>query len=348
MSSDGVRCMMMRGGTSKGAYFLASDLPDDPGERDDLLLRIMGSPDDRQIDGLGGAHPLTSKVAVVDVSTADDADLDYLFLQVVVDEAKVTSSQNCGNILAGIAPFALERGLVTASGEESVLRIRLVNSDTVAVATVQTPGGRPTYDGDATIAGVPGSAAPVLLHFVGTEGSSCGALLPTGNAQDGVAGVAATLIDNGMPVVVFAAADLGIAGNESPSELELNESLRAKLEEIRIAAGPLMNLGDVSKLTVPKLTMVSAPQHGGTLTTRTFIPHRCHSSIGVFGAVSVASATTIAGSVAHDVAAVADGTIRLEHPTGYFEVVNDENGPSIVSTARRLFDGYTWPGPERY
>src|SRR5690554_5112274 len=258
-SVAGVRCMWMRGGTSKGGYFLAEDLPQDATDRDDFLLSVISSPDARQIDGMGGAHPLTSKVALVRKSTREDADVDYLFLQVFVDKPLVSDKQNCGNILAGVGPFAIERGLVAATGETTSVRIYMENTGQIAVAVIQTPGGRVRYDGDARIDGVPGTAAPVPITFADTAGSSCGALLPTGTPVDTIEGIACTLIDNGMPCVVLAASDLGLAGNETPETLEANAPLREKLETLRLAAGPMMNLGDVAEKSVPKMTMVSPP-----------------------------------------------------------------------------------------
>ncbi|WP_093090998.1 4-oxalomesaconate tautomerase [Shimia aestuarii] len=343
--SGGVRCMWMRGGTSKGGYFLADDLPED---RDAFLLRVMGSPDTRQIDGMGGADPLTSKVAVVKRSEREGVDVDYLFLQVFVDQAIVTDAQNCGNILAGVGPFAIERGLVGVKGDETPVTIYMENTGQVAVARVATPGGVVSYAGAARIDGVPGTAAAVPLAFKDTAGSSCGALLPTGNAVDKVEGVAVTMIDNGMPCVVLRAAELGITGKEGPEALEGNAELRARLEAIRLACGPLMNLGDVSKKSVPKMTMVSASRDGGAIGTRTFIPHRCHKTIGVLGAVSVATACLIDGSVAFDLAARGEGAVRhlaVEHPTGEMTVVVTLDGvgavreAAILRTARKLMDG---------
>ncbi|HEX6167168.1 MAG TPA: PrpF domain-containing protein, partial [Acidimicrobiales bacterium] len=235
---NGVRCMVMRGGTSKGLYFVADDLPADPAARDDLLLRVMGSPDVRQIDGMGGAHPLTSKVAVVAPGTGG-ADVDYHFLQVVVDRAVVTDRQNCGNLLAGVGPFALERGLVAAPGPEAAsfeVAIGMVNTGGLATATVPLRAGRPRYDGATAVSGVPGTAAAIRLDFADIAGSSCGALLPTGNMVDEVAGLAVTLVDNGMPVVVLRAADVGITGHEPCADLEANAALRDALERVRLAA----------------------------------------------------------------------------------------------------------------
>ncbi|WP_046725236.1 4-oxalomesaconate tautomerase [Streptomyces xiamenensis] len=347
----GIPCLMMRGGTSKGAFFLAEDLPQDPAERDDLLLRIMGSPHARQIDGIGGGHPLTSKVAVVTPRGPDT--VDYLFLQVAVDEGVVSDRQNCGNILAGVGPFALERGLVPATGELSTVRIGMLNTGGTARAHVRTPDGAVSYRGDAAIDGVPGTASPVVIDFEDTAGSSCGALLPTGNVRDILAGTPVTCVDNGMPVVVMAAADVGVTGTESPAELEADTRLRALLEDIRRAAGPLMNLGEVSGTTVPKLTLVSAPRAGGTIATRTFIPHRCHTSIGVLGAAGVAVAAALPGSVAAPLAAPAEGARhRVEHPTGHADVEIELAGrhvvrTSVVRTARKLFDGTVFPRPGR-
>jgi 4-oxalomesaconate tautomerase len=353
---DGIRCMVMRGGTSKGLYFLADDLPGDETSRDDLLLRIMGSPDRRQIDGMGGAHPLTSKVAVVGRPSANAADVDYHFFQVVVDEAVVTDRQNCGNLLAGVAPFALERGLVPPPrGDTAAMRIHMVNTGGVATATVPLCEGRPRYDGHASISGVPGTAAPIRLDFEGIAGSSCGALLPTGRAVDRVNGLEATLIDNGMPVVILRAGDLGVTGHETCAELEADETLRQALERVRLAAGPLMKLGDVATTTVPKLTLVAAPRAGGTIATRTFIPHRCHEAIGVLGAVSVGTAALLTEGPAAEVAdlgTAGGGVVTLEHPTGTFDAAVDlslvDGSPvveraGIIRTARKLMDGTVFP-----
>ncbi|MDQ0137204.1 4-oxalomesaconate tautomerase [Neorhizobium galegae] len=343
-TETGVRCMWMRGGTSKGGYFLASDLPAD---RDNFLLRAMGSPDARQIDGMGGAHPLTSKVAVVQKSEREGVDVDYLFLQVFVDQPIVTDAQNCGNILAGIGPFAIERGLVPVKGDRTEVSIFMENTGQIAIATIETPGGRVTYKGEARIDGVPGTSAPVPIVFADTAGSSCGALLPTGNAVDVIEGVACTLIDNGMPCVVMRGDVLGITGTESPKDLEANQELRAKLEAIRLKAGPMMNLGDVTKKSVPKMTMVSAPTAGGAISTRTFIPHTCHDAIGVLGAVSVATACLLPEGPASELAVIPDGDEKLlsvEHPTGEMSVIatmkdGEVYRAAVLRTARKLFDG---------
>jgi 4-oxalomesaconate tautomerase len=343
--------MWIRGGTSKGGYFLAEDLPADTAERDALLLRIMGSPDPRQIDGMGGANPLTSKVAVVRKSERPGIDVDYLFLQVFVDKPVVTDAQNCGNILAGVGPFAIERGLVTAHDGTTDVRIFMENTEQVATATVATPGHQTSYGGDARIDGVPGTAAAMPIVFEDTAGSSCGALLPTGNAVDIVHDLPVTLIDNGMPCVILDAADFGISGQETPAELESNEELKRRLEEIRLTVGPMMNLGDVSKSSVPKMTLVSAATNGGAISTRSFIPYRCHDAIGVLAAVSVASACLLAEGPARRYAVLGDGDERImsvEHPTGEFTVIakldaaGELANAGVLRTARKLMDGFAF------
>lgn len=345
-AGEGIPCLWMRGGTSKGAYFLASDLPADREERDRLLLRIMGSPDPRQTDGIGGGDSLTSKVAVLSPSSRPGADVDYLFLQVFVDRALVSDAQGCGNILAGVGPAAIERGLVPARAGETPVRIRMVNTGDLAEARVSTPGGRVSYAGDAAIDGVPGTHAPVPLMFRGIEGSVCGALLPTGRAVDVIEGVEATLIDNGMPCVILRAADFGLTGQEPPDRLEADHALAARIEAIRLKAGPLMTLGDVGARPVPKMTLVSAPVAGGTIHTRSFIPHRVHSIIGVFAAITVATACTLPGSPAAGLARLPqDGRFGIEHPTGAVEVLLSFDAAGRVAaagtlrTARKLMEG---------
>lgn len=366
MTQTAIPASAMRGGTSKGLVFLAGSLPGDQETRDAVLLAAMGSPDPREIDGMGGAHPLTSKVAVVSRSGRGDADVEYLFLQVWPDRAEVSDSQNCGNMLAAVGPFAIEEGLVAAADPVTPVRIWMRNTRTQATALVQTPGGRVRYDGTARIDGVPGAHAPIPIEFADVAGSSCGALLPTGNVTDEVEGTRVTMIDNGMPVVCLAAADFGLSGQESPAELEGNAELTKRVEAIRLAAGQLMNLGNVADKTVPKMSLLSPPLHGGAVSTRTFIPKRVHEAIGVFGAVSVATACMLPGSVAHEIAVLGDpargdasGTdgadpdegsdIEVEHPTGFFTVTlsvqTGETGAPVVTrsallrTARLLMRG---------
>jgi 4-oxalomesaconate tautomerase len=350
---SGIRCMQMRGGTSRGLYFLADDLPADPHDRDALLVAIMGSGHPLQVNGIGGGHSLTSKVAVVSPSRRDDADIDYLFLQLGVEAPTITDQQNCGNILAGVGPFAVERGVIAAGDESTTTRIAMVNSGSVVTATFQTPGGLPRYDGSTAIDGVPGTAAPILLRFADTAGSTTGQLLPTGNLCDMIDGVPVTCIDNGMPVVVARAADLGVTGYEAVPELATNADLNERVQSVRLQAGKLMGLGDVSDLSVPKTTLVSAPRNGGAICTRTFIPVRLHTSIGVLGAITVATALLAGGTGAELAAFPRDGhVVDVEHPTGHLEVEVDIDtlvsppqvrSTGVIRTARKLSDGIVFP-----
>lgn len=348
MSQRRIPCLWMRGGTSKAACFLASDLPADAKQRDAVLLAVMGSPDVRQIDGIGGADPLTSKVAIIQRSMRPDADVDYLFAQVNVDRAVVDYGQNCGNILAAVGPFAIERWLVPLTAPVTQVRVHMVNTGQIAVAEVRCSAEGVEYGGEARIDGVPGTASPIILNFLDIAGSTCGALLPTGNVIDRFDGVDVTCIDNGMPVILLRASDLGISGYETREQLDANNELKQRLESIRLQAGPRMNLGDVAQRSVPKMTLIAEPRDGGAITSRTFIPHRCHASIGVFGAVSVASACLLQGSVAQGLAKVADARelmVSVEHPTGEFSVAlqrGDDGelaGCGLLRTARLLFAG---------
>jgi len=346
-----IACTLMRGGTSKGPFFLASDLPAQAAARDRVLLAVMGSPDLRQIDGLGGAEPLTSKVAIVSRSQRPGVDVDFLFAQVLIDQPLVDVSPNCGNMLAGVGPFAIERGLVAPADPLTRVTIHMVNTGNLAVATVQTPDGEVRYDGSTAIAGVPGTAAPIQIDFLDTAGSVCESLLPSGRARDRIDGIEVSCIDNGMPVVVLAAQALGKTGYESPAELDADRQFKARLEQLRLAAGVLMGLGDVSQKVVPKMVLISAPRAGGQVCTRSFIPHRCHAAIGVLGAVSVATACVMPGSVAEDIATKATGSPRVlsvEHPSGEFTVTLEVSGSGasfragrsgILRTARALMRG---------
>lgn len=349
MSEDGIPCLWMRGGTSKAAVFLARDLPDDPTLRNALVLRIMGSPDPRQIDGIGGGNPLTSKVAILGPPSREDADVDYLFLQVFVDQALVSDAQPCGNILAAVGPAALERGLVPALDGVTPVRIHMLNTGEIAVAQVQTPQGRVTYQGDAQIDGVPGHHAPVPLMFTGIAGSMCGSLLPTGRDVDVIDGITCTLIDNGMPIVVMAAEAFGLTGQETPETLERHSALKTRIESIRLIAGPMMNLGNVAAKSVPKMVLVSPPMLGGVICTRSLIPHRVHATIGVLAAVSVATACVLPRGPASDVANLPrDDRFAMEHPSGAVEVLLQRRegvviGAGTLRTARKLFDGRVFP-----
>jgi 4-oxalomesaconate tautomerase len=352
---NGIRCALMRGGTSKGAYFLAEDLPRDIRERDDLLLRIIGSPDPRQIDGIGGAHPLTSKVAIVSRSTLPDADVDFLFAQLSVQDALVDTTPNCGNILAGVGPFAIERGLVTMSLGETRVRVRTLNTGTRAELVVATPNGSVNYDGDEVIDGVPGSASAIPINFLDTAGSVCGELFPTGKRTDLIDGVDVTCIDNGMPVVLLRASDFGHSGEESCAEIEAGTESLERIESIRLQAGAAMGLGNVATAVVPKMCLLSKARDGIAINTRSLIPRKCHASIGVFAAVSVASACVLRGTVAYSLATCPSGRVKvlgIGHPTGTFQVRLELGGTKmepqverggVIRTARMLFDGVVYP-----
>jgi hypothetical protein len=342
----------MRGGTSRGPFLLAADLPAAPARRDLVLMKIMGSPDPLQLDGLGGGKSLTSKVAIVGPSNQSDADVDYLFAQVKVHEARVDTKPNCGNMLSGVGPFAIEAGLVAACDPVTVVRIFNVNTRTHVEATVQTPGGRVEYEGDTCIDGVPEPAAPVKLSFLDAMGAMTGRLLPTGSVVDVIDGVEASCVDMAMPVVIMDAAAFGKHGAETPEALEADRALFARLAAIRIEAGRRMGLGDVTRAVVPKPVLVSGPRNGGSLTSRYFTPLTCHRSHAATGALAVATAAVLPGSVANRHVAPAGltgGAVAVEHPAGRIEVAleiieragrPEVHRASLVRTARRIFEGH--------
>lgn len=360
-SQTAIPCLFMRGGTSRGPFFLESDLPADVASRDKVLLAVMGSPDRRQIDGLGGANPLTSKVGIVRRSATPGVDVDFLFAQLQPEKDTVDTTPNCGNMLAAVVPFALERGLLQASGETSTFRVLTLNTDMQCDITVATPGGVVRYDGDARIDGVPGTSAPITINFLDTAGSVCSGLLPTGHVRDVIDGVEVTCIDNGMPLVMFRAADVGRTGYGSVADMNADTELKARIERLRLACGHAMGLGDVSAKNYPKMTLIAAPVAGGNICTRSFIPHVCHDAIGVLAAVTVGTACVLAGSVADGIAVVPDGSpkrISVEHPTGEFsvELELDALDPqkvtraALLRTARLIMRGEVmvpasvWPG----
>ncbi len=345
--------MQFRGGSSKGLYFKAEDLPADEAERNHYLLLAMEGTtegDPRQIDGLGGANSLSSKVAIISKSQSQLSDLDYLFVQVVVGKGKVSLTQTCGNILAGVLPFAIESGMIKATEPLTSAKINIVNTGGICEVVVQTPNGKVQYAGDAKVDGVVGTSAPIICNYLETVGSTCGTLLPTGNSKDNIDGVEITCIDNGMPIILMRATDLGLVGNESKETLEANESLRQKIEQIRLKAGFLMNLGDVSQQTIPKMCIVSPPENGGIINTRMFIPHVVHEAIGVLAAVSVATACVIPHTVTKGVSNynTKNSNLSIEHPSGEFTVnldyeFNNEaitvHKSGVLRTARLLSSG---------
>jgi len=349
-SQTAIPCLLMRGGTSKGPFFNEADLPADIPTRDKVLLAALGSPDKRQIDGLGGAHPLTSKVGIVRKSSTPGVDLDFLFAQLQPDKDTVDTTPNCGNMLAAVVPFALETGLVQAQGDTSTFRVLTLNTDMQCDVTVQTPDGEVQYEGDARIDGAPGSSAPITINFLDTAGSVCSGLLPTGQVKDRITvtgegfepfALDVTCIDNGMPLVIFKASDLGRTGYESVAELNADTELKQRIEALRLQVSLKMGLGDVAKKNYPKMTLIAAPRDGGSLATRSFIPHVCHDAIGVLAAVTVGTACVLQGSVCDGVAVMQPGAtqhVSVEHPTGEFSVAleTDPANPQSVTKAALL------------
>jgi 4-oxalomesaconate tautomerase len=362
-SQTAIPCLFMRGGTSKGPFFNAADLPQDLPTRDKVLLAAMGSPDKRQIDGLGGAHPLTSKVGIVSKSKVPGVALDFLFAQLQPNTDTVDTTPNCGNMLAAVVPFALETGMVQAQGDQSTFRVLTLNTDMQCDITVNTHGGLVQYEGTARIDGAPGTSAPVVINFLDTAGSVCSSLLPTGKVKDTLTVTGAgfetftldvTCIDNGMPLVLFNARDVGRTGYESVADMNADTELKTKIEALRLQVSVLMGLGDVSQKNFPKMTLIAPPQKGGAIATRSFIPHVCHDAIGVLAAVTVGTACVLEGSVCEGVAVMPSGSeknVSVEHPTGEFSVaLQTEPAPqlpggqnvtqaALLRTARLLMQG---------
>ncbi|MDC7827886.1 MULTISPECIES: 4-oxalomesaconate tautomerase [Pseudomonas] len=347
-----IPCVLMRGGTSKGPFFHASDLPSDPVQRDEMLIDLMGAGHELEIDGIGGGSPQTSKVAIISPSSHPDADVDYLFVQVMVAERRVDTAPNCGNMLCAVGPFAVEQGLVAAEDGKTLVRIRNLNTNSFVDSLVHTPGGLVRYEGDTAIDGVPGTAAPVQLTFLDAVGSKTGKLFPTGQATDVFEGVPVTCIDMAMPMMIVDARHLGVTGSERPAELDADSGLLARLEALRLQAGRAMGLGDVSGKVIPKPVLVSAPQHGGTLQVRYFMPHSCHRALAITGSIGLATACVTAETVVMALLgeSARDLThVRLEHPSGGIDVVLSRGGAddttiqaSVVRTARRLFAGHVY------
>lgn len=344
----------MRGGTSKGLIFLAKDLPGSIELRDQILLSAMGSPDPRQIDGVGGGNSLTSKVAIVGRTTRSDSDIECLFAQVMVDRAIVDTTPNCGNILSAVAPFAIEEGLVKAGPKETLVRIFSVNTQSVVEIVVQTPGGKVTYEGDTQIDGVPGTAAPIRVDFYNTLGSKTGKLLPTGRVRDVIEGISVSCVDMAIPMVLISAQDLGKTGYESKAQLDADKELLKKIEVIRRQASLMMKLGEAKDQVIPKISLLAHPQYGSGISSRYFTPDKCHDAHAVTGAICIAVATGIKGSVAEELFKQElrkQGNVRIEHPSGFLDVSLEVSGSgenmkikraALIRTARRLFEGHVF------
>lgn len=351
MSQIAIPCTLMRGGTSKGPYFRLSDVPSDRGQLEKLLLAVMGSPDPRQIDGLGGADWLTSKAAMVGPSARPDADVDFLFGQVLIDEARVDFKPNCGNLTSAVGPFAIESGLVAARDPETMVRIFNINTNAIIEAIIRTPGGRITYEGDVAIDGVPGTGAPIQLLFTNLVGTRTGKLLPTGNPVDVIEGVPVSCVDAAIPMVIARAESMGLTGYEMPDEIDANREFFAALERIRVAASHAMGMGDPTGSVVPKFCIVSAPRHGGTINARYMVPASCHRTFPLVGSQCLAAACVTDGTIVQGIAELGAGqrlTIDIEHPVGTLPTVisytgsraaPDIQGIGFVRTARRLMTG---------
>ncbi len=347
----GIPVIIMRGGTSKGPYFRTDDLPADTTARDRVLLAAMGSPDARQIDGIGGADTLTSKVAMVRPSAREGVDVDYLFAQVSVTEAVVDTGPSCGNILAGVGPFAIERGMVAATGHETRVVIYNENTASRIEAVVSTDDGTVEYDGDQAIAGVPGTAAAVRLNFMDIVGSKTSGLLPSGHLLEQIDGIDVTLIDVAVPMMILRAADLGKTGYETPAELDADRDFFARLEAMRLEAGRRMGLGDVAGKVIPKVAILAAPRDGGHVAARYFVPHKAHAAFAVTGALCVATVSVLEGSVSDGLAQRPEGDDReilIEHPSGMIDVALRTSGrghdlqvvsAGAIRTARKLVTG---------
>ncbi|MBB3232270.1 4-oxalomesaconate tautomerase [Halomonas stenophila] len=353
---NSIPCMIMRGGTSRGPFLHMRDLPDSQEAQTEILLKLMGSGHALQIDGIGGGDPLTSKVAIVERSSHPEADVDYLFAQVDVLNRRVDFNPNCGNMLSAVGPYAIETGLVEPQEGTTIVRVRNLNTQRLIECRVPTPERQVCYEGDTRISGVPGRAAGIQLSFLDIDGTKTGALLPTGQATDTIDGIEVTCLDAATPIMMVNAADLGLSGRESPSELDDHPAMLKRLELIRRQAGRRMGLGDVSQSVLPKPVLVSAPSSDtATLCTRYFVPHRCHKAIAVTGAIAVATAVSVPGTVANRIAIGAeklasDGRlshVRLEHPSGFIDLdVEHRNGNpcdiarvSLIRTARKIMSG---------
>lgn len=346
-----IPCTMMRSGTSRGLFFRAADLPRDDATRDAVLIAAMGAADPSQIDGVGGATSVTSKVAIVSPSTHADADVDYLFAQVGVDNPSVDTGPSCGNILAGVGPYAIDTGMVMADEGETIVRVHNVNTGALIDCAVQTPGRQVRYEGDTAIDGVPGTAAPIRLAFRNIAGSKTGRLLPTGQASDTLCGVPVSCVDLAMPMVLVAAESLGKSGYESKDELDADAAFLDRLETVRRIAGARMGLGDVSGSVIPKIAILARPQGESGITSRYFVPEQCHAAHAATGAICIAGATQIAGTIAnrlHVGAEDIDAPVRVEHPKGAIAIGIEANragqetaieAASVVRTARPLFRG---------
>ena len=350
MTQTGIPFIFMRGGTSRGPYFNRADLPEDRETLAEVLISAVGAGHPLNIDGIGGGAAVTTKVAMLSKSNDDWADVDYFFAQVSVEEELVDFKATCGNILSGVGPAVVEMGLVIPQGDETEVRIRAVNTGAKVLAKVQTPGGEMTYDGDTEIAGVPGRAAPVALNFMGVVGSSTGAFLPTGNLRDTIDGIEVTCMDVAMPLVIARADAFGLTGYESAEELDANTEFFSRMEAVRLKAGELMGMGDVTKSVTPKFGLLAPARDGGTIATRYFMPWKTHPSMAVTGAQCLASCALTPGTVSDGLLSRptdSPAEVVLEHASGTIDVLVDYDtqdgfalkSAGLLRTARKISDG---------
>ncbi len=360
MTQTAIPYLFMRGGTSRGPYINRAALPHDQETLARVLVALIGSGNALNIDGIGGGAAVTTKVAMLSRSDEDWADVDYFFAQVGVEDGLVDFKPTCGNILSGVGPAAIEMGLVPAREGETQVNIRAVNTGARVTATVQTPGGRVSYDGEARIDGVPGTAAPVALQFMDTVGGVTGHFLPTGNLIEEIGGIPVTCMDVAMPMVIARAESFGLTGYESAAELDANTAFFARMEAVRREAGARMGMGDVSQSVTPKFGIVAPPRDGGSVAVRYFMPWKTHPTMAVTGAQCLASCVLAPGTVA-DVP-IPNGSparIVLEHASGSIDVLVDYaltasgaqiKSAGLVRTARKLAAGKVfvparvWPG----
>lgn len=350
MTQTAIPFVFMRGGTSRGPYFKRSDLPEDQNTLAQVLIAAIGSGHPLNIDGIGGGVAVTTKVAMLSKSKDDWADIDYFFAQVSVLDRQVDFKPSCGNILSGVAPAALEMGLMKATPKKTEVKIKAVNTGARIIATVQTPHSI-TYQGEAAIDGVPGTGSPITLKFMDTVGGSTGSFLPTGKLVNTFDSIDVTCMDVAMPMVIARAEAFGLTGYESAQQLTEDKAFMQRMESIRLQAGAAMGLGDVSDSVVPKFGLLAPAREGGSVSTRYFMPWSCHPTMAVTGAQCIASCLLTPGSVAqglYDNKSQSPTAIVLEHASGKIEVLLDYRmdhevftpvSAGIVRTARKLADG---------
>lgn len=351
-----IACTFMRAGTSKGPFLDLRDLPTNIQERDQALLKIMGSPDKKQIDGIGGAAFVTSKMVMVQPSKRKDIDVDYLFAQCIIDQPIIDTKPTCGNMMSGVAPFAVEKGWVKANHPETTVRVYNFNTDSTIEMVIQTPKGEVNYtNGDFAIDGVPGTGAPILMRLSNIAGGATGKLFPTGNKKDFINGLPVSIVDAGNIMMLVKAKDLGLTGLEDADFFAKNKNPRELIEVTRLKAGLLAGMGDVSNSVLPKVGILSNPRVGGSIKSQYLTPHSLHPTHAVSGAVCIATACKAEGTVAADLAQVDKDAfsekIILEHPSGIIPVEIEVEGSGetftvnragTLRTARKLMDGFVY------